>query len=65
MPDCSRSSRRASRGWTTNRLHARVVVAALRSDKFHHILAGFLVESDVPWTPDVAEQNAKFFAEIS
>jgi hypothetical protein len=43
----------------------RVVVAALRSDKFHHILAGFLVESDVPWTPESAEQNAKFFADIS
>jgi hypothetical protein len=42
-----------------------LVIQVLRSGKREHILAGVLVEQDVKWTPETAEQNAEFFAEIT
>lgn len=42
-----------------------LVLAALRSGKTWHLLAGLLVESGKAWTPQIAEENAAFFAELS
>lgn len=42
-----------------------LVITVLRSGKREHLLAGALVEADVPWTPQVAEQNAEYFANLT
>lgn len=42
-----------------------VIAQAIRSNKYHHIAAGLLVEVDKKWTPADAEQNAEFFAELT
>ena len=42
-----------------------LVLAAFRSGKMFHLLAGVLIEDGVKWTPNVAEQNAEYFAELT
>jgi hypothetical protein len=42
-----------------------VMVRAIRSGKFHHLLAGWLVEVNEPWSPAIAEKNAEYFANLS
>jgi hypothetical protein len=42
-----------------------VIVQAMRSGKYHAIVAGLLVEDKEKWTPASAEQNGEFFAELS
>jgi hypothetical protein len=42
-----------------------LVVSVLRSGKREHLLAGALVEPDVPWSVATAEQNAEYFANLT
>jgi hypothetical protein len=42
-----------------------VVIEILRSGKWEYLLAGILVERDVPWTPETAEANAEWFAGLT
>ena len=42
-----------------------LTLAALRSGKTWHLLAGFLVESGKKWTPEAAEETAAFLADIT
>ena len=43
----------------------RIIAQALRSGKYHHIVAGLLVEDGTKWTPAGAEQNAEYFADVT
>jgi len=42
-----------------------LVVQVYRSGKREHILAGLLVEHGERWTPEAAEKNAEFFANLT
>jgi hypothetical protein len=42
-----------------------VIVQAMRSGKYHAIIAGLLVEDREKWTPDAAAENGEFFAELT
>jgi hypothetical protein len=43
----------------------KLVIETMRSGKFHHIVAGLLVEMDKKWSIDSAEANAEWFAELT
>jgi hypothetical protein len=43
----------------------RLIVEAIRSGKYHAIIAGLLIEVDTKWTPDAAVKNAEFFADLT
>ncbi len=42
-----------------------LVVQLYRSGKREHILAGLLVEQGERWSPETAEKNAAYFADIT
>jgi hypothetical protein len=42
-----------------------LIVEAHRSGKYHHVIAGRLVEDGKKWNPKDAEANAEYFAELS
>lgn len=43
----------------------KLVIETMRSGKFHHIVAGLLVEMETKWSIDAAEKNAEWFAELT
>jgi len=43
----------------------RLVVEAMRSGVYHHIIAGLFVEKGSAWTPESAEKNALWFADLT
>ena len=43
----------------------RLLIQILRSGKRGHLLAGVLVEPNVPWTPENAAANAEYFESIT
>jgi hypothetical protein len=49
----------------TEHTATELVVEVLRSGKWELILAGMLVEQDVPWTPENAAANAEWFASLT
>jgi hypothetical protein len=42
-----------------------LIVQAMRSGKYHAIIAGLLVEDKEPWTAESATKNGEFFAELT
>lgn len=52
-------------GADLNKMAEKILLDAYRSGNLFKILAGMVVEDGVKWTPQVAEENAEFFENLT